>query len=276
MIFKKIFNFLLFSNIFIGLGAGLLVSSTFVFLGYNPIKYIALLFFTFSATVFVYTFHALLRFPEAVSVRADWIRKEQVGLKGILVLSLFLAAYTLFSLSFTSAFHLIPLTIIAILYSLKFNFLGKEISLKSTSFLKVFLIAFVWAYITVILPVLEAGFTFSMFPFLLFLKRFLLIAALAIPFDIRDVEEDTLKKINTIPVVFGIPFAKKIALLLLSLFLVLSISGKDFFASLPGVLFATVFILCEKKKGDYYYSFFGDGILIFYSIFFIGIEMFPL
>lgn len=82
-------------------------------------------------------------------------------------------------------------------------------TLRSIPFLKVFLISVIWSAFTVFLasPESNAG-TKEM---MVFFERFFFIAAIAIPFDIRDAERDSKEQIRTFPVLLGTDGSKKVA-----------------------------------------------------------------
>src|SRR5690606_9612993 len=80
--------------------------------------------------------------------------------------------------------------------------------LRNIPGLKLFLIAIVWALSCVLLPILEletsilAGTTVND-TILLITKRLLFIAAITVPFDIRDMYQDRNSDLKTIPVLLG-------------------------------------------------------------------------
>ena len=84
---------------------------------------------------------------------------------------------------------------------------SKKRNLRSISGIKIFIIALVWAGVTVILPVVSAKFVLmSMFLFE-FLQRFLLVLVLILPFEIRDLKYD-LQQLGTIPQKVGVTKTK--------------------------------------------------------------------
>lgn len=58
---------------------------------------------------------------------------------------------------------------------------------------------------------------------MVFLERFFFIAAITIPFDIRDIERDSVEKIRTFPVILGVEGSKKLAYTFNILFLLIAI-----------------------------------------------------
>ena len=98
-----------------------------------------------------------------------------------------------------------PIAFLTMLYSIPF--LGKKkglFRLREIPYLKIFLIAFVWAFATIILPLIQANHEiFSKNIFLLIIERFLFIFAITIPFDIRDIEADKQDGLQTIPLLLN-------------------------------------------------------------------------
>ncbi|MBI3141782.1 MAG: UbiA family prenyltransferase [Bacteroidetes bacterium] len=71
--------------------------------------------------------------------------------------------------------------------------------IRELPYFKVFLIAFVWAWVGSCL----SGSGSASQACMLFVQRFLLIYAITIPFDLRDMSADKAKKIKTIPIALG-------------------------------------------------------------------------
>lgn len=158
-------------------------------------------------------------------------------------------------------------------YSLPFSGLG----LRAIPFLKLFLIAFVWAgsSIGLLLVVHQAVFQHS----LLFLSVFLFVIGITIPFDIRDSASDE-KELKTIPQVIGIKNSKILALLSLILsgfffyleFREFNLLVISWFTSL---LISFVLIsLSSIKKSDFYYSFWLEGTSLLPLLIYLALNLF--
>jgi 4-hydroxybenzoate polyprenyltransferase len=87
-------------------------------------------------------------------------------------------------------------------------------NLRNVSSSKVFVVAFVWAGATVILPILSADHAMTTAVLLTFFQRFLIIIALIIPFEIRDFKFDA-NTLRTLPQVLGVYRAKWVGVMLL-------------------------------------------------------------
>ncbi len=188
-------NWLIFHNLYISLGAVVLTYSTFVLLD-TPTKDLnwPLLLFIFCATIFTYNidrvpFYFNKWFP---------VTLQLLALVGIVTCS--------FWFSWTLRFFLIHLGFIALFYSIPKG-LGwiSRFSLRRIPLLKIFLVAYGWAAVTVILPVMSLQVHWYTGPVsYLFIERFLFIFIITLPFDIGDFKQDQLKGIVTLPVWIGI------------------------------------------------------------------------
>lgn len=239
--------------------------------------YLAVIFF---ATLLDYNFHrfwSIHNNPEAVGIeKFKWATEHQGLLKTLILISLSGLAAALFFVSVKILLVLILLAVIPLVYS--FPFSGKEKNksplLKITG-LKTIMIALAWAVATVFIPVLQTGnsITFS-HVLLLFLERFMFIFAIAIPFDIRDLQFDVHSRMKTIPIVFGEKSALKvsnIALLLSLLIAAYHYQGLNMIFILPAYLFSIIstFIFINNKaikKLPLYYHGILDGCIFIYGL----------
>jgi 4-hydroxybenzoate polyprenyltransferase len=104
---------------------------------------------------------------------------------------------------------------------------------------------------------------------ILIAKRFLFIAALTVPFDIRDLFEDRQSGLKTVPVMWGEKNAYLFCQVLLAGYIVLLFLFRnngfnaDFFA-LTATAILTGWLIFKSKweKNEYYYFFYMDGVLI--------------
>lgn len=147
---------------------------------------------------------------------------------------------------------------IAVLYPLPFLLKKRGGGLRSVPGLKLFLIAFTWAFTTAFIPAYLAGQS-PIFPFL---ERFLWTAALTIPFDVRDSTIDS-SAIKTLPHIVGPRNSIFIAhaLLWLSFLVLVAAFGLTPLPTLlTFVFFATIIIIAHPRFGDLYYSLLIEGL----------------
>jgi len=168
--------------------------------------YLLLIFF---ATLFEYNRHRFLflftKNKAALLSEYPWIRENTKKLYVIVIVSVIGFIVAIVSTKTAILLGFVPLAIITFLYSTPGlngeNYLFK---LRNIPYLKIFLIAFVWSASTILLPVIQAGEQiFQTQVLLLFTERFFFIFAIAIPFDIRDMQADRDAGIKTIPMLIN-------------------------------------------------------------------------
>jgi 4-hydroxybenzoate polyprenyltransferase len=274
----KALSFVIHSNILIALAALALALATQVQLGTNPglHPYLAAIFL---ATLLDYNLHRYLTIfnPEAAkSDKFKWAR-EHLSLIKILIISSFAAlGVVLLFVQTKILFLLVPLAMLSFLYS--FPFPGKQkrnFPLLKIPGMKTFLIALVWTGATVLVPLFfENKSSDHLQLILLFAERFTFIFGIAIPFDIRDMEADTISALKTIPIVYG----EKIALTVSNIALLLSLSIATFhyvnanmLFILPAFIFSIaitlLFINNKTIKGlQFYYHGILDGSIVLHGM----------
>ena len=140
------------------------------------------------------------------------------------------------------------------------------IPFRSIPFLKVFLISYVWASISSILPAIDTR-EFSQEYVWIFTSHFLFILAITLPFDIRDLKTDLKNNIITVPNVIGITGTKIFALSTLFLSNLIIIYQKQGLALLAVFIIAGFLIIkSSPKRKDHYYTIFIDGTIILYFV----------
>lgn len=123
------------------------------------------------------------------------------------VLSGGVALATLFFLKRETIGILAGLGTVSILYPLNFRVRGRSYGLRSVPFAKIFLIALVWAGISVWVPLREMGFPLTEH-WTRFAFHFIFILFITLPFDIADVDTDQQNDLRTLPGWLGIGTAK--------------------------------------------------------------------
>lgn len=276
-ILQQAFDFLLFSNVFMALCAVAQGLITFYLAGAKPVTSVTWLLFT--STIGIYNFSILLTRPknpeQSQYRRVRWFFAHYRLMVTFTIVSLLSLVPLFFLMSTESRILLIFLAALSFAYSIPLFSLGEQkFGLRNIPGLKQFLITLVWTMSTVLLPVLEAQHihltSISMRDTtILIAKRFLLIAALTVPFDIRDLFEDQQSGLKTIPVAFGEKKAYLFCQLLLAGYVVLLFLFRsngfnaDFFAlTITVVLAGWLIFKSTWEKNEYYYFFFLDGVLI--------------
>jgi hypothetical protein len=230
-----------------------------------------LLLIIFLSTLFVYNLDLFrtntATVNEAASDRGAWRVRHIKAIRFLnIAIALCILVLSFFS-TYQSFLFFLHLALISMAYYLSFKIgPAKFTSLRSIPFLKAFIITYVWTASTVLLPALRNGFNLWNEEVLkIFSERYLFLFALAIIFDIRDMQSDN-KKILTIPGAIG-PLNTKLisfALLILNGFLV-SIHYTEASLLIPliiSIVLTGVFIYKAKpNSGEYYFLGLLDGAM---------------
>ncbi|WBA41483.1 UbiA family prenyltransferase [Hymenobacter canadensis] len=227
----------------------------------------------FAATLFLYNIDSVLpykfRQQQQLSGRKRWMLAHRRSML-VLALGALAVAGGLFLADGWQrlTWFLSHLTAISLLYSLPLlQWRGRWWALRDLPLLKVFLIAYVWAAVTVWVPALALGREPAAPPVLLvFAQRFLFILALAFVFDIRDYTKDRLMGTRTFPGVFGVQATKYVALAALVLANLLPpvppSVAQLVVLSAPSVAGAALIWHAHESRPDYYFALFTDGVML--------------
>ena len=153
-------------------------------------------------------------------------------------------------------------------------------NLRNLAGLKIYIVAFVWAGFSVLLPVLDAKMTLDWDFAVTFIQRMLLVLILILPFEIRDLQWDD-KSLRTLPQVLGIKNATRLGIGLILIFFLMTFLKDEIHQNeipLRLILSAVlVFILISKKRmqSKYFVMFWVEAIPIFwFSLFWFVKEFF--
>ncbi len=147
--------------------------------------------------------------------------------------------------------------------------MDKNHNLRSIGGLKVYIIALVWAIVTVILPLVNNNHDVNFDVLITALQRYLFVVVLILPFDIRDLQYDNLK-LSTIPQRIGVKNTKFIGVLLLLVMFFLEFFKDELvtnqIVSLLIVVFVTMLLIIfsSEERGKYYSEFWVEGLPIFW------------
>ncbi|MCK0131019.1 hypothetical protein MWU59_05825 [Flavobacteriaceae bacterium F08102] len=264
---KSIVNFYIFSNLHVSLAVFCLTKLTLLKLGQQDDLLPAMVFM---ATVVSYNFIRFVRIDDVHGFMLTFIQKN----KGLLMVltggCTLILGYLLLQLPRLTLMWLIPFAICTLfyVYPTKQHKIS-QFSLRSIGCLKIFLIAFSWAGVTVLLVPVHEGLAFDLHVWTLFLQRFLFILVITLPFDIRDLAIDH-NHIKTLPEVFGIEKTRKFGLVCLMLFLALDFISPDamtfridFFIAVLSLLFL---VRASTEQDKYYSAFWIDGLPILWYL----------
>ncbi len=267
---KQIFDFYINASIHVALAV---YSLSFITLYQLNIFYDeSILYFIFFASITGYNFvkyFGLAKFHH--KSLTNWLRVIQLF---SLICFGFMIYYVLL-LERNTLIIVIILALITLFYATPFLpkniFLDNKYNLRSVSGLKVYIIAFVWAFVTIILPVVNNDHTLNFDVIVMLLQRYIFVVVLILPFDIRDLHYDSLK-LSTIPQRIGIKSTKNLGISLLLVFLLLEYFKDDLdlnqiLTTLIIAIVTGLFIgFSNMDRGRFYSAFWVEALPIFWLI----------
>jgi len=153
----------------------------------------------------------------------------------------------------------------------------RQKNLRSLSGFKIFVVALVWAGVTVLVPLAMTELTLTLDIGLTFLQRFLFVIVLTLPFEIRDLQYD-LANLQTLPQRLGVKKTKFLGIF----FLVLSVSLEGFKDPFNETHFLSFVMVCllaglalvvsGKKQSGYFASFWVESIPIVWMLISLFLE----
>lgn len=267
---KHIFNFYINSSIHVALAVFSL--SYMTLLEFNISFDKTVLYFIFYASITGYNF---VKYFEVAKFQhrslSKWLRSIQI----FSLICFVLMCYYGFILERITIKYIVVFAILTFLYTIPFipkrEFLNKQSNLRNIGGLKVFLIALVWAGVTVFIPLLNNHFSMDSMVVIVSVQRFLLVIMLMLPFEIRDLQFDSLK-LYTIPQNLGVKRTKILGIFLGLFMLILELLKQEVSINkvlvLLTILVLTVSLIwfSREKQGRYYASFWVEGIPILWLL----------
>jgi len=202
---------------------------------------------------------------------ANWLRFIQM----FSMLCFILMCFYAFQIHTKTLFYIVGLGIITFLYAIPFlprRFLiDEKQNLRSVGGIKIYVIALVWSGVTVFLPLINNNISVSEFIIITAIQRFVFVIVLILPFEIRDLQYDSLK-LSTIPQKIGKKWTKITGVILLILFYVLEFFKDEYnlkrLIILTVITLITLLLLIEAKinQGKYYSGFWVESIPILWLL----------
>jgi hypothetical protein len=268
-VLKRLIDFYINSSIHVALAVCGLVWVTL--LNFNVGADLDFLYFIFFATVTGYNFikyFGLAKFHHRSL--ASWLKVIQI----FSLLCFFGVVYFALKLKIETVFYFCILGIVTFLYAVPF--LPKKLvmqagNLRAISGIKIYVIAFVWTSVTVIIPLLNENYSFDNDAIIEAIQRFLYVVIAILPFDIRDMIYDSIK-LATIPQRIGIEKTKIIGVLLVVIMFLLEFLKDEFWINKTIILALISFLLLmflmfsSKTQKSYYSGFWVEGIPILWAI----------
>jgi len=271
--FRKAFDFFIFSSLFIAVCAVLMVhqANHLLHLQYYRTPY---LLFVFCSTICSYNFHWYLTpYAESEQLRARWMQKHNhynlifffIGLAGCAVLFFYLIHHW---------FWLMGAVFLTFLYSAPKIPLPLFQHLKNVAIGKTIFLAFVWMYVTTLLPLFISSKVIHTPEILFCMSRFFLIYAICILFDYRDREQDKKEGIRSMITYFNERGVDLLFYLSWLTFVISTVVLYYYHFSLtviilllaPGAILIAIYQKAKTTFSDYVYYFALDGLMGFSSL----------
>ncbi len=270
---KRILQFIVYSNLFIAACALLMVYQTsWLLLQQDPGYY--LVGFVVFSTLCSYSFHWYLTSGSVIpSQRIHWLKKYKAVHTILFFIGLAGAGFFFYHL-LEYWFWLLIAAFATFLYSAPkiphplFRIL-RNVAIGKTIFL-----AFVWMYVTSVLPVMvtdkewDTGFT------LYAISRFFLIYAICILFDYRDRQDDKAAGVKSLITYLGEKsitwlFCLSIIIFIASTLLLLNYAyqlSSVIILLIPGIITAALYNYARRNFGDIFYYLVLDGLMAFSAL----------
>jgi len=268
-VLTRLLDFYINSSIHVALAVCGLVWVTL--LNFNVGADLDFMYFIFFATVTGYNFvkyFGLAKFHHRSL--ASWLKVIQI-FSFVCFLGL---CYFTFKLKTETLLYFAVLGAITFLYAIPF--LPKKLfieagNLRAIGGLKIYVIAFVWTCVTVIIPLLNENYSLDNDVFVEAIQRYLYVIIAMLPFEIRDMRYDSIK-LSTIPQRIGISRTKTIGVLLIILMFLLEFFKDEFWVNKTVILgiictlllLFLVFSNINQKK--YFSGFWVEGVPILWAI----------
>ena len=260
---KTLFNFYIQASIHVSVAVLALVLMTNHM--FQQFFDIAMAGFAFFGTLFGYNFIKYeVYFREKLPFRKQ--------LKAVLMVSLFsllMSAYFFFRLKFNTQLTAVIFFGLTFLYAVPVFSTKKN--MRNWSGIKIYIVAFCWAGVTTLLPMMNFGIEPYQDIFVKFCQRFVLVIVLILIFEIIDLKDDD-PKLYTVPQKIGVYKTKKLGYLLLLLFYFLeffktSVDNSQLIVNVILILVTALFLFfANENRNRYYTTFWVESIPIFWLL----------
>ncbi|WP_313803532.1 hypothetical protein [Flavobacterium sp.] len=259
---KRIFDLYLHGSVHVALAVYALVRMTFHFFHIDYDEPMAL--FAFFGTIVGYNF---VKYDELVRAKKHKMTTERKAIVVISFVSLLATAYCFFLLERITQVIAVAFLGLTMLYTLPF--FPKLGNARNWAGVKIYIVAFCWAGITLFLPILNADLPLSHDVWVKFCQRFLLVIILILIFEIIDLKHDD-ASLQTVPQKLGVQKTKMLNWFLLLPFYCLEFLKSDFqtiqlWINLILILVLALFTLfASPKRSQYYTLFWVESVPVFW------------
>lgn len=229
--------------------------------------------FAFFGTLFGYNF---IKY-EVFFRKSLPFRKSLMPILIVSIFSLFAGAYCFFCLKFKTQITSFVFFGLTFLYTIPI--FSSKTNLRNWTGIKIYIVAFCWAGVTTLLPMMNFGIEAYQDIFIKFLQRFLLVIVLILIFEIIDLKDDD-PKLFTVPQKIGVAKTKWLGFLLLIPFYFLeffktSVDSSQLMVNVILVVVTASFLyFANENRSRNYTAFWVESIPIFWLALLIGFQRF--
>ena len=227
--------------------------------------------FAFFGTLFGYNF---IKYEVFFREKLPF-RKSLMPVLIISIFSLLAGVFCFFSLKFKTQITSLIFFGLTFLYTVPI-FTTKK-NMRNWSGIKIYIVAFCWAGVTTLLPIMNFGIELYQDILIKFWQRFLLVIVLILIFEIIDLKDDD-PKLFTVPQRIGVQSTKWLGFLLLIPFYFLeffktSVDSIQLVVNVILVLVTAGFLyFANENRNRYYTAFWVESIPIFWLAMLIGFQ----
>ena len=261
-ILKYLFDFYIQSSLHVAFAVYALIRITFFKLNISYDESVA--YFGLFGTIVGYNF---IKYDELARVKKIKLSKIFKAIIVLSILSAFATFYYFLQLKTQTKLIGFGALILTILYTLPF--FPHKSNMRNWSGVKIYLVAFAWVGVTVLLPVINAEADFSIIVILKCIQRFILVFILMLIFEIIDLQFDE-KTLETIPQKLGTKRTKFLSYLLIIVFLSLeyfkpNLTLNQFTTTLfVGLILGLFTYFANAKRNKYFTSFWVESVPFFW------------
>jgi len=274
---RSILDFVLYSNLFIAIGAVALVLSNQLTVG-DELTFDNTCWFVLFSTVFAYSLLKYARDDDKLdyTIHQSWAKKYPQVFRNLMLISLVASGAFFLKLNTEAKITIVILAVFTAFYGyLQVPFPSKKLRLREIGLFKTLFVGLVWSFTTVVVPFSGQHLATDTMVFLL-LRRFLFILALTIPFEIKDLWIDKAAGISTLPMQIGVDKTKLLAQGVLLLLIGIN-TFQYFFFYVPLAdmmafnlsLVVSIFAIqpIKESTGDKWYYLVLDGMMLVQFLF---------
>lgn len=265
---KRIFRLYLNGSVHVSLAVFALVQMTSYFAKTSFDGAVSTL--AFFGTLFSYNF---IKYADVVYHNHRKLSRDMRVVVGMSLVALCLSVVAFFQLQPPAQLVTLGFLVLAVLYAVPIY--PKIPNMRNWAGIKIYIVSFCWAGVTLILPIVNAGIALTFDSGIKFAQRFILVLILILIFEIVDLQYDD-KKLKTVPQTLGIPKTKQLIYLLLLPFYGLEFLKHGFesiqaWNNLVLVLVVAYFIKeASPQKSKYFSLFWVESVPILWWLLVVG------